>query len=68
MGLKPAGGIRTTSDAIKWLVLVKEVLGDEWLTPELFRFGASGLLGDLECNIYEYVTGKCPNAYEFSMG
>ncbi|XP_076269395.1 deoxyribose-phosphate aldolase [Rhynchophorus ferrugineus] len=68
VGLKPAGGIRTTSDAIKWLILVKEVLGDEWLTPELFRFGASGLLGDLECNIYEFVTEKCPNGYEFSMG
>ncbi|OLT40519.1 deoxyribose-phosphate aldolase [Saccharomonospora sp. CUA-673] len=46
-GVKPAGGIRTTKDAIKYLVAVHEVAGAEWLTPELFRFGASSLLGDL---------------------
>ncbi|MFC7341402.1 deoxyribose-phosphate aldolase [Saccharopolyspora griseoalba] len=46
-GVKPAGGIRTTKDAIKHLVTVHEVAGPEWLTPELFRFGASSLLGDL---------------------
>jgi len=48
IGLKPAGGIRTSQDAINWLILVKTQLGDEWLTPELFRIGASGLLGDIE--------------------
>lgn len=68
VGLKPAGGIRTSKDAINWLVLVKEILGDDWLTPELFRFGASGLLSDLECNLYEFVTGKYPASYQFSMG
>lgn len=47
IGVKPAGGIRTTKDAIKYLVLVNETAGAEWLTPELFRFGASGLLNDL---------------------
>ncbi|XP_018570310.1 deoxyribose-phosphate aldolase isoform X2 [Anoplophora glabripennis] len=68
VGLKPAGGVRSAQDAISWLILVKELLGNDWLTPELFRFGASGLLGDLECSLYQYVTGKIPAAYEFSMG
>ena len=47
IGVKPAGGIRTTKDAIKQLVLVNEIAGEEWLTPELFRIGASALLNDL---------------------
>ena len=46
-GVKPAGGIRTTKDAIKYLVAVHEVAGPQWLTPTLFRFGASTLLNDL---------------------
>ncbi|GHF86600.1 deoxyribose-phosphate aldolase [Amycolatopsis bartoniae] len=46
-GVKPAGGIRTTKDAIKYLVAVHEVAGEQWLTPKLFRFGASSLLNDL---------------------
>jgi deoxyribose-phosphate aldolase len=46
-GVKPAGGIRTTKDAIRYLVAVHEVAGPEWLTPKLFRFGASSLLNDL---------------------
>lgn len=48
VGFKPAGGIRTAKEAITWLMLVKEELGVEWLTPELFRLGASSLLGDIE--------------------
>lgn len=47
IGVKPAGGIRTTKDAIKQLVLVNETTGPEWLTPDLFRIGASALLNDL---------------------
>ena len=47
IGVKPAGGIRTTKDAVKQLVLVKETAGDEWLNPGLFRIGASALLNDL---------------------
>ena len=47
IGVKPAGGIRTTKDAIKQLVLVNETTGPEWLTPKLFRIGASALLNDL---------------------
>ena len=47
VGVKPAGGIRTTKDAIRYLVMVNEVCGEAWLTPDLFRFGASALLNDL---------------------
>jgi deoxyribose-phosphate aldolase len=47
IGVKPAGGIRTTKDAIRYLVMVNEVCGQAWLTPDLFRFGASALLNDL---------------------
>ena len=47
IGVKPAGGIRNTKDAIKQLVLVKETAGPDWLTPSLFRIGASALLNDL---------------------
>ena len=47
VGVKPAGGIRTTKDAIRYLVMVNETCGDAWLTPDLFRFGASSLLNDL---------------------
>ena len=45
--MKPAGGIRAAKSAIAYLVMVKETLGDEWLTPDLFRFGASTLMNDL---------------------
>jgi deoxyribose-phosphate aldolase len=47
IGVKPAGGIRTAKDAIRYLVMVNEVCGEAWLTPDLFRFGASTLLNDL---------------------
>ncbi len=47
VGVKPAGGIRTTKDAVKHLVLINETVGADWLTPDWFRFGASGLLNDL---------------------
>lgn len=52
IGLKPAGGVRTVKEAIPWMILIKETLGDDWLQPELFRFGASGLLNDIESIIY----------------
>lgn len=48
IGLKPAGGVRTVREAIEWMMLIKSTLGDEWLQPSLFRFGASGLLDDIE--------------------
>ena len=47
IGVKPAGGIRTSKDAIKYLVTVAETVGEEWLQPHLFRFGASSLLNDV---------------------
>jgi deoxyribose-phosphate aldolase len=47
IGMKPAGGIKTTKDAMKYLVLIKETLGDNWMNPNMFRFGASSLLNDL---------------------
>jgi len=58
VGFKPAGGIRTTKDALAWLILMKEELGREWLEPDLFRFGASGLLGDIERQLEHFVTGR----------
>ncbi|XP_043944175.1 deoxyribose-phosphate aldolase isoform X2 [Protopterus annectens] len=51
VGFKPAGGIRSAKDAVAWLSLMKEELGDDWLRPELFRLGASTLLGDIERQI-----------------
>jgi deoxyribose-phosphate aldolase len=48
VGLKAAGGIRTADDALAWVALVRRELGEEWLTPRLFRIGASALLGALE--------------------
>lgn len=62
VGFKPAGGISTTKDALNWLILIKEELGDEWLTPELFRFGASSLLGDIERQLSHYLTGRYASA------
>ena len=57
-GFKPAGGIRSTKDALAWLILMKEELGNDWLKPDLFRFGASSLLGDIERQIEHNVTGR----------
>ncbi|MFY1634154.1 deoxyribose-phosphate aldolase [Solwaraspora sp. WMMB335] len=57
IGVKPAGGIRTTKDAIRYLVLVNETAGDGWLTPDLFRFGASSLLNDLLMQRAKLATG-----------
>ena len=56
-GMKPAGGIRNTKEAIAYLCLVKETLGDEWLNPELFRFGASSLINDLLMQYCKEKTG-----------
>lgn len=58
VGFKPAGGIRTAKQALLWMILMKEELGDEWLRPRLFRFGASSLLGDIERQIEHNVTGR----------
>lgn len=58
VGFKPAGGIRTAKQALEWLILIKEELGEEWLSPNLFRFGASSLLSDIERQLEHFVTGR----------
>ena len=58
VGLKPAGGIRSAKEALDWLGLMKDELGDAWLRPELFRFGASSLLTDVERQLEHAVTGR----------
>ena len=58
VGVKPAGGIRTSKDAIKYLVLVNETVGADWLDPDWFRFGASSLLNDLLMQRYKMATGR----------
>lgn len=58
VGYKPAGGISTAKDAMAYQVLMKEELGNEWLQPHLFRFGASSLLADIERQLEHYVTGQ----------
>ena len=65
-GFKPAGGIRTCSDAFKWLALMLRVLGDDYTKPGRFRFGASGLLTDLEKSLYFLLSdGAAPAASDF---
>ena len=63
IGYKPAGGIGKAKEAINYLVLMKEELGREWLRPELFRFGASSLLGDIERQLEHFVTGSYSAQY-----
>jgi len=63
VGLKPAGGIRSARDSLDWLALIKEELGDRWLRPDLFRFGASSLLTDIERQLEHFVTGRYSAAH-----
>jgi deoxyribose-phosphate aldolase len=58
IGFKPAGGISTAKSALDWLVLMREELGRPWLEPDLFRFGASSLLTDIERQLEHHVTGR----------
>ena len=58
VGFKPAGGIRTAKQALDWLILMKEELGDEWMQPHLFRLGASALLNDIERQLEHFVYGR----------
>jgi deoxyribose-phosphate aldolase len=67
VGFKPAGGIRTAKDALDWLAMMKDELGDLWLRPELFRFGASGLLTDIERQLEYFVTGRYSAAHRHPM-
>jgi deoxyribose-phosphate aldolase len=57
VGYKPAGGISKAKDALVYLAMVKDELGDRWLRPDLFRFGASSLLGDIERQLEHHLTG-----------
>ncbi|MEX1004910.1 MAG: deoxyribose-phosphate aldolase [Acidimicrobiia bacterium] len=66
VGMKPAGGIRTSKEAIKYLVVLNETLGREWMTPDLFRFGASSLLNDVLMQIRWLDTGRYQSADYFT--
>jgi deoxyribose-phosphate aldolase len=63
VGFKPAGGIRTARQALEWLVLVREELGEEWARPDTFRLGASGLLVDVERQLNYHLTGRYSAAH-----
>jgi deoxyribose-phosphate aldolase len=63
VGFKPAGGIRSAKDALAWQILMKEELGRDWLEPNLFRFGASGLLTDIERQLEHFITGRYSASY-----
>jgi deoxyribose-phosphate aldolase len=67
VGFKPAGGIRTAKQSLEYLYLMKEELGDRWLRPDLFRFGASALLTDIERQLEHFVTGRYAAAHRHPM-
>ena len=67
IGFKPAGGIRAAKQALDWLILMKEELGDRWLRPALFRLGASSLLTDIERQLEHFVTGRYAAAHRHPM-
>ncbi|MEO0861432.1 MAG: deoxyribose-phosphate aldolase [Pseudomonadota bacterium] len=68
VGYKPAGGVSKAKDALVYLALLKEELGDRWLRPDLFRFGASSLLGDIERQLEHHVTGRYSVAHRHALG
>jgi deoxyribose-phosphate aldolase len=67
VGFKPAGGIRTAKQSTEWLGLMKEELGLDWMKPDLFRFGASGLLNDIERQLEHHATGRYSADYRHPM-
>jgi deoxyribose-phosphate aldolase len=67
IGFKPAGGVRAAKDALAWLILMKEELGLRWMQPDLFRFGASGLLTDIERQLDHFATGRYSAAHRHAM-
>jgi deoxyribose-phosphate aldolase len=67
VGVKVAGGVRTAKDAIRYLVVVNETVGEEWLTPRLFRIGASSLLNDLLMQRTKQLTGAYSGADYFTL-
>ena len=68
VGLKAAGGIRSAREALDWLALLKDELGDRWLRPNLFRIGASSLLTDMERQLEHFVTGRYSAAHRHPAG
>jgi len=68
IGFKPAGGINTAKQTLVWQAMMKEELGDEWLMPDLFRIGASGLLTDLERQLYHHLTGHYAARHHMPLG
>ncbi|AXX99846.1 deoxyribose-phosphate aldolase [Profundibacter amoris] len=68
VGYKPAGGISKAKDAVTYLTLLKDELGNRWLSPDMFRFGASSLLGDLERQLEHHVTGNYSASYRHAIG
>ncbi|WP_438271191.1 deoxyribose-phosphate aldolase [Shimia thalassica] len=68
VGYKPAGGISKAKDAVTYLALMKDELGNRWLQPDLFRFGASSLLGDIERQLEHHVTGAYSASYRHAIG
>jgi deoxyribose-phosphate aldolase len=68
VGYKPAGGISKAKDSLVYLSLLKDELGNAWLSPHLFRFGASSLLGDIERQLEHHVTGHYSASYRHAMG
>jgi deoxyribose-phosphate aldolase len=67
VGFKPAGGMRTAKQSLDWLALMKEELGNEWLNSTLFRIGASGLLTDIERQLWHNATGRYSAAHHHPM-
>ena len=67
IGMKPAGGIGTAKQAIQYLVMIKETLGDDWLSPNLFRFGASSLANDILMQIMKQSSGQYQSKDYFSI-
>jgi deoxyribose-phosphate aldolase len=63
IGFKPAGGIRKAKESLDWMAMMKDELGDRWLRPDLFRFGASSMLGDIERQLEHFVTGRYSAAH-----
>ena len=68
VGFKPAGGISKAKQAMAWQSLMHEELGPEWLMPDMFRFGASSLLTDIERQLYHYITGHYAARHHMPMG
>ncbi|MGD9916626.1 MAG: deoxyribose-phosphate aldolase [Paenirhodobacter sp.] len=67
IGFKPAGGMKTAKDALTWQILMREEMGRDWLRPDLFRLGASSMLGDIERQLETHVTGRYAAAHRHAL-